>query len=158
MIVGTFYKLGPTNIVSPANGDALKAVVYIKCTSTNLCPTSTSAQIVATSITEGTISFTRSTAEIFSTTSNFTVIGLGFDPYTPGNNVIGFNHTNIGTCGTLSGLVKESTYYVLSKHAISLTCKILTRFALKIQVPERILSWTCTKCLQHLRVLCMPIA
>lgn len=109
MIVVAFYKLGPTNIVSPANGDALKAVVYIKCTSTNLCPTSTSAQIVAASITEGTISFTRSTAEIFSTTSNFTVIGLGFDPYTPGNNVIGFNHTNIGTCGTLSGVVQEST-------------------------------------------------
>ena len=130
MIVVAFYKLGPTNIVSPGDSDALKAVVYIECTSTNLCPTSTSSEIVATSITEGSISFTQSTDEIFSTTSNFTVIGLGFDPYTPGNNVIGFNHTNIGTCGTLSGLVKESTYYVLSKHAISLILEYLTRFAL----------------------------
>ena len=109
MIVVAFYKLGPTNIVSPGDSDALKAVVYIECTSTNLCPTSTSSEIVATSITEGSISFTQSTDEIFSTTSNFTVIGLGFDPYTPGNNVIGFNHTNIGTCGTLSGVVQEST-------------------------------------------------
>ena len=121
MIVVQFYKFGPTNIVSPSDSDALKASIYISCNSTDLCPTSTSSEIVAASITEGTISFTSSTDEIDTTTANITVKGSGFDPYTPGNNEITFNHPNIGTCGTLSGTVKESTrtHLVVNMHTMS---------------------------------------
>ena len=109
LIVVYFYKLGPTNIASPTDSDTLKASVYLSCNSTALCSQSVSFAVVATSITDGTISFIEDTSTIYTIAQNFTVFGEGFDPYTAGNNIVSFGHANKGTCGDLNGTVVDSS-------------------------------------------------
>lgn len=123
LIVAHFYKLGPTNIVSPTDSDALQGSVYINCNSTSLCSTSVDFSVVATEVTSGTISIDENTNTIYTTQQYLTIEGAGFDPYTASNNYISFTHNNNDTCGTMMGTVSTSTrtHVVVEIHKMSPT-------------------------------------